>query len=65
MPVGTRKELSQSLKQGKIAPVYLLWGPEGYLRDQAAQEIADAALQDTLLREFNDDRFSLMKGGAR
>jgi len=65
MPVGTRKELSQSLKQGKIAPVYLLWGPEGYLRDQAAQEIADAALQDTLLREFNDARFSLMKGGAR
>jgi DNA polymerase-3 subunit delta len=65
MPVGTRKDLSQSLKQGIIAPVYLLWGPEAYLRDAAAQEVADAALQDTLLREFNDSEFSLARGDAR
>ena len=59
MPVRTRKELLQSLKQGKIEPVYFLFGPEDYLRDEAAQAIADEAMRDTLLREFNDSTFDL------
>jgi DNA polymerase-3 subunit delta len=65
MAVRTRKELLQSLKQGKIEPVYFLLGPESYLRDQAARAIADEALRETLLREFNDTTFSLKTGDAR
>ncbi|MFY9620883.1 MAG: DNA polymerase III subunit delta [Pyrinomonadaceae bacterium] len=65
MPVRSRKELLQSLKQGKIEPVYFLFGPESYLRDQAARAIADEALRETLLREFNDATFSLRTGDAR
>ena len=65
MPVRSRKELLQSLKQGKVEPVYFLLGPESYLRDQAARAIADEALRETLLREFNDSTFSLKTGDAR
>lgn len=65
MPVRSRKELLQSLKQGEIEPVYFLLGPESYLRDQAARAIADEALRETLLREFNDSTFSLKTGDAR
>jgi len=64
MPVRTRKDLQASLKQGKIEPVYFLFGAEAYLRDQAEDDIANAALSETLLREFNDSSFSLSKGGA-
>ena len=65
MPVRSRQELLQSLKQGKIEPIYFLFGPESYLRDQAARAIADEALRETLLREFNDSTFSLRTGDAR
>jgi DNA polymerase-3 subunit delta len=65
MAVRSRKDLQQSLKPEKIEPIYLLFGPEGYLRDQAADEIANAALSETLLREFNDSTFSLRSGNAR
>jgi DNA polymerase-3 subunit delta len=65
MPVRTRKDLLQSLKKGPVEPVYFLFGPEDYLRDQAAQAIADEALRDTLLREFNDSAFSLRDRDAR
>ncbi len=64
MPVRTRKDLQAALKQGKIEPVYFLFGAEAYLRDQAEDDIANAALRETLLREFNDATFSLTKGGA-
>ncbi len=59
MTVRSRKDLDRELKQGKLAPVYLLFGPEGYLRDEAARAITDEALRDTLLREFNESTFSL------
>lgn len=65
MPVRTKKDLDQALKQGKIEPVYFLYGPETYLRDQAARAIADEALRDTLLREFNDSSFSLISDDVR
>lgn len=57
-------DLTKSLKQGTIEPVYLLIGPESYLRDQAAREIADEAMRGTLLREFNDISVSLADGDA-
>lgn len=59
MPVRSPKDLSQALKQGKVEPVYLLHGPETYLRDRAARAISDEALRETLLREFNDSSFNL------
>jgi DNA polymerase-3 subunit delta len=65
MPVRTRKDLDQALKKGTIEPIYFLFGPEGYLRDQAGSVIADEALRGTLLREFNDSVFSLKDGDAR
>jgi DNA polymerase-3 subunit delta len=60
MPVRTPKDLTQSLKQGKIEPVYFLFGSESFLRDEAARAIADEALRNTLLREFNDSSFNLL-----
>ena len=65
MPVRSRKDLATTLKQGKIEPVYLLYGPETQLRDDAARAVSDEALRETLLREFNDSSFSLAGGDAR
>lgn len=58
-------ELERSLKEGRLAPVYLLVGCEGYLRDAGARAITDAALSGTLLREFNESSFNLANGGAQ
>src|SRR5437870_5307176 len=65
MPVRTPKDLTQSLKQGKIAPVYFLFGSEAFLRDEAARAIADEALRNTLLREFNESSFNLLTDDVR
>jgi DNA polymerase-3 subunit delta len=59
MPTVTKEELWRSLKGGKVGPLYLLFGPEDYLRDKAAREITDAALKGAALREFNESSFSL------
>ncbi|HZN06647.1 MAG TPA: DNA polymerase III subunit delta [Pyrinomonadaceae bacterium] len=55
----SRVELERSLRQG-IEPLYLLIGPERYLRGVAAREIAETALNATLIREFNEASFSLL-----
>ena len=55
----TRTELERSLRES-VRPLYLLLGPEIYLRRVAAQTIADVALSRTLLREFNESSFSLV-----
>jgi DNA polymerase III subunit delta len=59
MPTTTVKGLETQLAKGQIAPLYLLFGAEGYLRDEAARGIADAALAGASLREFNETSFSL------
>jgi len=64
MPSLTPQQLAASLREGRLAPLYLLLGEETYLREHAAQAIAEAALKDSLLREFNESRFSLLSGGA-
>jgi DNA polymerase III subunit delta len=56
----TREELKRDIKGGQIGPLYLLFGEEDYLRDAAARLIADAALKDAPLREFNESSFSLV-----
>jgi DNA polymerase-3 subunit delta len=65
MKTANRAELQRALKQDQLEPLYLLVGCEGYLRDELAREITDAALRDTLLREFNETTFSLLTGGAQ
>lgn len=65
MPVRTRKDLEQALKQGQIEPVYFVYGSEVYLRDQAIRLITDTALTGTLLREFNDSSFNLLTNDVR
>jgi DNA polymerase-3 subunit delta len=60
----TRLELERSLAAGRIQPLYLLVGCEGYLRDVAAVNIAAVALSGTLLREFNEASFSLLTDSA-
>ncbi len=65
MPVRTSRDLTQSLKKAQIEPVYFLFGPETYLRDEAARLIAAEAMRGTLLREFNDSTFNLTSDDAR
>ena len=60
----TRTDLERSLREG-LRPLYLLLGPEIYLRRVAAQSITDAALSGTLLREFNEASFSLVSDSVQ
>jgi len=60
----TRIELERSLREG-LRPLYLLLGPEVYLRRAAAQTITEAALSRTLLREFNESSFSLLSDAVQ
>src|SRR3982751_4797100 len=55
----TRQELQRALREGKLSPLYLLFGPEDYLRNRAARAITEACLKDAPLREFNESSFSL------
>jgi DNA polymerase III subunit delta len=64
MKVLSRTELERSLKS-ELRPLYLLVGPEVYLRRVAAQSITDAALSGTLLREFNESSFSLLSDSVQ
>ena len=60
-----REGLRAALKEGRIEPLYLLFGPEDYLRDRAASAITNLALRDTQLREFNESTHSLINTDVR
>jgi DNA polymerase-3 subunit delta len=60
----TRTEFERSLRED-LRPLYLLLGPEIYLRRVAAQTIIEAALSRTLLREFNESSFSLLSDAVQ
>jgi len=60
----TRTELDRSLREG-LRPLYLLLGPEIYLRRVAAQSITESVLSRTLLREFNESAFSLLSDSVQ
>ena len=60
MSLVTREELRRALKQKPIAPLYLLFGEESYLRDRAARAISEVVLADAPLREFNETSYSLL-----
>lgn len=59
MAILSRDTLRNQLKSGELAPVYLLFGAETFLRDQAAKAITEKILKDAPLREFNESSFSL------
>ena len=59
MSLLSREDLRRALQQGRLKPLYLLFGAEDYLRDRAARAISDAALEGAALREFNEASFSL------
>ena len=58
MPTLTRQQLEASLKEGKIAPLYLLIGVETYLREHATRAIAEAAnvAPETVYATFGNKR---------
>lgn len=58
MPLN-REQLKEQLRRREIAPVYVLYGAETYLRDLAAKTIADLSFGKEDFRDFNDDEFSL------
>ena len=59
----TREQLRNQLKQREIAPVYVLFGAETYLRDLASKTIADLSFAEGDFRDFNDTSFSLNADG--
>jgi DNA polymerase III subunit delta len=59
MNILNREDLRNQLKRGEIAPLYLLFGAEKYLRNQAAKAITEKVLKDSPLREFNETEVSL------
>jgi len=59
MPDLTREELWRQLKQNLVAPVYVLFGAESYLRDRAVGQIIEHSFAEGDLRDFNLDEFSL------
>lgn len=60
----SRVELERSLRE-RLEPLYLLLGPERYLRRVSAQAITEAALSTTLIRDFNESSFSLLTDSVR
>src|SRR5215813_5171139 len=60
----SRLDLERQLKESSPGPLYLLVGPETFLRDRMVQSLTDAALASTLLREFNETTFSLFTESA-
>lgn len=60
-----RLQLESSLHTGKVSSLYLLLGPETFLSNAAAESISDAALRETLLREFNQTSFNLLGQAAK
>ena len=58
MPI-SREQLKQHLRKREFLPVYILYGEETFLRDNAVKTIADFAFTGGDFRDFNDDQFSL------
>jgi DNA polymerase-3 subunit delta len=55
----SRDNLREQLRRREIAPVYLLYGAETYLRDLAVRTITDLAFAEGEMRDFNETAFSL------
>src|SRR5688500_473913 len=63
MAILKREDLRNQLRRGEMAPVYVLFGAETYLRDLAAKTICDRSFAAGELRDFNETEFSLNTEG--
>src|SRR5438105_14668916 len=59
MALLSRDDLRNLLKRRETAPVYVLYGPETYLRDLAAKTITEFSFAEGDFRDFNETHFSL------
>src|SRR6476620_6669204 len=57
-----REQLREQLTKQIIAPVYVLFGAETYLRDLAAKTITARSFAEGDFRDFNDTEFSVAEG---
>lgn len=65
MKILSTDDLRKQLRKKEIAPVYLLFGEETYLRDLAAKYITDIVLKDSNLRDFNETEISLNQSDVK
>ena len=63
MAILKREDLRNKLKRREMAPVYVLFGPESYLRDLAVKTICDLSFCESDARDFNETEFSLNTEG--
>lgn len=63
MAILTREGLWKSLRHRELSPVYVLFGPETYLRDLALKTICDLSFTPECARDFNETVFSLNTDG--
>ncbi len=59
MPKLSKEKLREHVRERKLAPVYVLYGAEAYLRESAAKSLANTAFGENDLRDFNETSFSL------
>lgn len=55
----TREQLWDQVQRREFAPVYVLYGEETYLRQQAEKAIAQHCFSEADARDFNETEFSL------
>lgn len=65
MAILTREQLRNQIRSGEVAPVYLFFGAESYLRDVAVKTISDKMFGEGDLREFNETEISLANSDVR
>src|SRR5512132_3098536 len=66
MAILTREDLRHRLRKREFSPVYVLFGPESYLRDLAVKTICDLSFTAGEARDFNETVFSLnVEGNLR
>src|SRR4030095_11960384 len=63
MAILTREDLRNQLRRRELAPVYVLFGPETYLRDLAEKTICDLSFTAGEARAFYETVFSLKADG--
>lgn len=59
MPAFSVEQLRSQIRSRELAPVYLLYGPETFLRDLAAKTITERAFAKEDFRDLNETTFSL------
>ena len=59
MPKLSKERLREHVRERNLAPVYVLYGAEDYLRESAAKVLVNTAFGLNDFRDFNESSFSL------